>query len=198
MSEKSKSIDLNDASLTPISTASPTLKAIDNSEILTPTSDAFSELNSPDNKPNKSHKPPFGDYSDGLKPMNSESRRLNEDLKHIKARDLMFERLLLLSDLVHAFREISGATSSQNLADVFITTDDILAFLNTQGLGATNQVVPLVKGTLNRIAAGTNGKVYFKSLFIRGNVGRNVIINALLGNMVIRDFKLFSKHIKNS
>ena len=38
--------------------------------------------------------------------------------------------------------------------------------------------------------------MYFKSLFIRGNVGRNVIINALLGNMVIRDFKLFSKHIK--
>ena len=41
-----------------------------------------------------------------------------------------------------------------------------------------------------------NGKVYFKSLFIRGNIGRNVIINALLGNMVIHDFKLFSKHIK--
>ncbi len=190
--KKSKSVDLNDTSLTPIAMS----RAIDNAEILTPNSDILSESNSPDNESNKSHKTPFGDYSDGLKPMNSESRRLNEDLKHIKARDSIFERLLLLSDLVHAFREISGATSSQNLADVFITTNDILAFLNTQGLGATNQVVPLVKGTLNRIAAGTNGKVYFKSLFIRGNVGRNVIINALLGNMVIRDFNLFSKHIK--
>ena len=142
------------------------MNAIDNAEILTPTSDALNELISPDNKPNKSHKPPFGDYSDGLKPMNSESRRLNEDLKHIKARDLMFERLLLLSDLVHAFREISGATSSQNLADVFITTDDILAFLNTQGLGATNQVVPLVKGTLNIAAERMAKCISSRCLFV--------------------------------
>ena len=41
--------------------------------------------------------------------------------------------------------------------------------------------------------------IYFKSIFIRGNrSGDNVIVKALLGNMVIRDFGLFSKHIKES
>ena len=194
--KKAKSIDLNDSSLTPSSTGTPSMRPLENAEILTPNSDILSELNSPLHQSDALKEANFDGVDGDKKSTNNQSRRLNEDLKHIKARDSIVERLLLLADLVHAFKEISGATSSQSLTDLFITTDDILAYLNTQGLGATNQVVPIVKGTLNRIAAGNSGKVYFKSLFIRGNMGRNVIIKAILGNMVIRDFKLFSKHIK--
>ena len=119
-------------------------------------------MNSPDNESDTLKNPPFSGADGDIKSMNIQSKRLNEDLKHIKARDLIFERLLLLSDLVHAFKEISGADSNQNLADLFVTTDDILAYLNTQGLGATNQVVPIVKGTLNRIACWKYGQSVFQ------------------------------------
>ena len=127
----------------------------------------------------------------------NKDKKLNEELRKIKARDLMYERLIMLADLVHAFREISGGEDNEDLSTLYVSKDDLLAYLNTQGLGATNQIVPIVKGTLNRIASVSDGKIYFKSIFIRGNLqGSNVIVKALLGNMVIRDFGLFAKHIK--
>ena len=203
---KAKSLDLNDVNLTPSSIASGR-SSFDENDILTPTGDNRALPATFDNNNHSNTSSPMvkKDGSNLGAPSlllddslnSSNGNALNAELKKFKARDLLFERLLLLADLVHAFREISGGKEGDDLGELFVSKADILAYLNTQGLGATNQIVPIVKGTLNRIASANDGKIYFKSIFIRGNrSGDNVIVKALLGNMVIRDFGLFSKHIK--
>ena len=117
-----------------------------------------------------------------------------ETIQSLWAREMIYERLLLLGELVEAFRRLANANPEDKLEDISVSTDTIRALLLNVGIGFTDKPVPLLSALLKQIA--TNERVTFKSLFLRGiNVEMNMIIKGLLNLLGIHDFNLFNKHI---
>ena len=128
-----------------------------------------------------------------------------DGLDALRVRELVFERLHVLGDLVDAFKRLATSeqqhqeqstglkTSAPALSTMYITIDTMRAVLHDVGIGRERPVL-LVTTLLGQIA--TNGRITFRSLFLRGaTVEMNIIMKAMLGLVGIEDFNLFEKHI---